>query len=683
MRPRRGLEFVLITIACIVGTTQGQAQRWSDLNPPEGKDWVGQFANSSDRVVGIFNSELFFTSDGSTWEKADLNERVEIVGFQYGRFWTITSERIYESEDGESWLPAGLMPEPSAQGMAFQRTPFGAVCARWTFGQAGGVLVVSSRLYVSEDLQTWDLAGDLPGMGADRSFTLTRSGLVQGGDTIVANYWVRGDGIPLNFPQRRMAWSINGGRTWQHSAVENNSPPAGLSYGNGTFMGIWSLGDLMYSTDGGRSFGKSTVVTPEELSSEVFFAGKRFFTRANNQQVARVYESVDGLAWNSVGDIGVDSLFGIRGVAYGFGRYFLGGIGGEDGSIQVLGTITSPPVLVKQPGSREIAEGRALRLSVEAVGDLPTSFQWMKNGVAIAGALGADYVVSRVTEEEAGSYRCEVSNSSGTVFSNTALVQVIPATVGGRLVNLSVNTVAGSGDETVNIGFVVKGPVAKALVVRAIGPSLAQFDVADAAADPVLKLMQGGNEVVANDNWLGNDGRDLGAFALEEGSLDAVLADLVESNVYSIVADSDSGSGRILTEVYDGNLDAAESLLLNLSARVVVEESQTLIVGFVVGGSRPLDLLIRAIGPGLSDFGISNPMVNPTISLFSGSSTIITVDNWSGDDGRALGAFPLEPGSKDSVISVRLDPGVYSAHITSASSHDESGVLLLELYDAN
>jgi hypothetical protein len=176
----------------------------------------------------------------------------------------------------------------------------------------------------------------------------------------------------------------------------------------------------------------------------------------------------------------------------------------------------------------------------------------------------------------------------------------------------------------------------------------------------------------------------LGAFALDAGSKDSVWKSSLGGGVFSVVvAGENSESGRALAEVYDANLDSAESLITNLSVRALVESGETFIVGFVIGGNRELNLVIRAIGPGLAAFGISNPMENPSITVYSDSTEVAANDDWRGEDGRALGAFPLEPGSKDSVVNLNLSPGVYTAHVTSAENGASDGVLLLELYDAN
>ncbi len=129
-----------------------------------------------------------------------------------------------------------------------------------------------------------------------------------------------------------------------------------------------------------------------------------------------------------------------------------------------------------------------------------------------------------------------------------------------QLVNLSTLGFVGSGDNALTAGFAISGNAPKRLLIRAIGPGLAPFGVANALPDPQLGLVPlGGSEPIAtNDDW-----PDLvnvraafsaaGAFTLPAGSKDAALVITLEPGAYTVVVSGVNGSatGNALVEIYD------------------------------------------------------------------------------------------------------------------------------------
>ena len=123
------------------------------------------------------------------------------------------------------------------------------------------------------------------------------------------------------------------------------------------------------------------------------------------------------------------------------------------------------------------------------------------------------------------------------------------------------------------------------------------------------------------------------------------------------------------------------SPLGNCSNRSLVRPGGAALTGFVISGTENRIVLIRAVGPGLAPFGITDFLPDPVISGFQRNN-----DNWSSETeegikrtSAALGAFPLPKGSKDAAIITRLRPGAY---VVKASAVDpaESGQVLIEVY---
>lgn len=127
--------------------------------------------------------------------------------------------------------------------------------------------------------------------------------------------------------------------------------------------------------------------------------------------------------------------------------------------------------------------------------------------------------------------------------------------------------------------------------------------------------------------------------------------------------------------------------LINLSARAAVSGSDggSFIAGFVVSGSTPKQMLLRAVGPTLNTFGVGDAVTNPRLRIYDSSGRVVHEnDDWSGADvsavSRTVGAFGLSTGSRDAALAVTLSPGSYSMQVVPGG---EDGVALAEIYDAD
>ena len=129
--------------------------------------------------------------------------------------------------------------------------------------------------------------------------------------------------------------------------------------------------------------------------------------------------------------------------------------------------------------------------------------------------------------------------------------------------------------------------------------------------------------------------------------------------------------------------------IINLSTRAVAGTgADTLISGFVVGGTGHRTVLVRGLGPALSALGVSDVLANPQLKAFSGSTVIATNDDWGTSANvtqlistmAGVGAFPLTTNSLDAVLLTDLNGGGYTVHVTGAGG--ATGVALMELYDA-
>jgi hypothetical protein len=260
-----------------------------------------------------------------------------------------------------------------------------------------------------------------------------------------------------------------------------------------------------------------------------------------------------------------------------------------------------------------------------------------------------------------------------------------------------VRAVAGSGAQTLIVGFSVSGGN-KPILLRGIGPSLAPLGVTGTLPDPYLTLYNGNTVLQTNDNWGGAAvAAAIAAFTgfpLPAGSKDAaLLTNPLASGPYTAwVTDVTGGSGIALAEVYDADSTpasaqsvAAVSRLTSISARAPVGTGANIIIaGFAFNGNVPKTLLIRAVGPSLSQFpGVTGVLANPRLDLYQGSTVIYSNAGWGGSTTlsnafTAVQAFPLTS-SLDAALLVTLPPGTYTARVSGVNG--TTGVALVEVYE--
>jgi hypothetical protein len=105
--------------------------------------------------------------------------------------------------------------------------------------------------------------------------------------------------------------------------------------------------------------------------------------------------------------------------------------------------------------------------------------------------------------------------------------------------------------------------------------------------------------------------------------------------------------------------------------------------GFIITGTAPKHVLLRTIGPSLSQAGVPNVLADPVLELHGpGSFVTITNDNWKDDPAQRIliEATGIPPTNDfESAIQAALDPGAYTAVVR--GSNNTTGIGLIEVYD--
>jgi len=251
-------------------------------------------------------------------------------------------------------------------------------------------------------------------------------------------------------------------------------------------------------------------------------------------------------------------------------------------------------------------------------------------------------------------------------------------------------------------GFIVQGTEPKRVIVRAIGPELTQYGVPNALANPTLELHnRTGALIASNDNWrttiiggiiTSDQVRDIlrSGYAPGDGRESAIIADLPPGNYTAIVRGVNNSTGVALAEVYDLSSDT-NSILGNISTRSFVETGDNVMIGgFIVQGTAEKRVIVRALGPELTGYGVPNVLSNPTLELHDHTGALIgSNDNWqhtiiggiiTTSQVHAITNSGYAPGDpRESAIIAELPPGNYTAIVRGLNN--STGVALVEVYD--
>ena len=284
-------------------------------------------------------------------------------------------------------------------------------------------------------------------------------------------------------------------------------------------------------------------------------------------------------------------------------------------------------------------------------------------------------------------------------FAGSGTVSVGPVSILG---NISTRAFVQTGDNVVIGGFIVQGTEPKKVIIRAIGPELSQYGIPNPLYNPTLELHDGTGALIgSNDNWMStiiggiithnqvSDVMDSG-HAPTDGRESAIVADLPAGNYTAIVRGVNNMTGVALVEVYDLSPET-NSILGNISTRAFVQTGDNVMIGgFIVAGTESKRVIVRAIGPELTQYGVPDALNNPTLELHNGTGALIASnDNWlhtivggiiTSDQTQAIRNSGYAPGDgRESAIIADLPPGNYTAIVRAVDNM--TGVALVEVYD--
>jgi hypothetical protein len=331
-----------------------------------------------------------------------------------------------------------------------------------------------------------------------------------------------------------------------------------------------------------------------------------------------------------------------------------------------------------------------------------TQLSTLKSGWNYDGA-GQDFGVHVVTVNRQN--RMEFSNVPGNSYLPGNLPFSIatdptptptprPATLG----NISTRLQVGTSDRVMIAGFIVQGSAPKRVLIRAAGPSLTPFGVPNALANPRLELHDTTSLIGRNDDWqttqiggviTSDQVAEIQNSGLAPSDLleAAVIATLSPGSYTAIVQGVNGGTGVGIVEVYDLNATSG-SLLANISTRGFVQTGDNAMIGGFIVVTQATRVIIRAIGPSLSQFGVPDALANPQLELHDANSLIGRNDDWqttqlggiiTSDQVGEIQNSQLAPTNPlESAIIATLGPGSYTAIVRGVNN--TTGNALVEVY---
>ncbi len=247
------------------------------------------------------------------------------------------------------------------------------------------------------------------------------------------------------------------------------------------------------------------------------------------------------------------------------------------------------------------------------------------------------------------------------------------------LANISARGSVDTGQGALISGFIITGNDSKQVISRGLGPTLTSFGVPEALQDPVLALHNSTSMMTSNDNWqsAANAGQIPMNYRPPDMRESVIMTTLPPGSYTTVLSGKNATTGTGLLEVY-----STSSGLSNASVRGFVGTGDHVLIGGFSsnGGNGSIQLIIRALGPTLTQFGVNSAVADPTLTLIDGNGNVVAFnDNWKNTQQSTIQATGFAPPNDlESAILVTLPNGNYTAVVS--GKNGATGVGLVEVY---
>lgn len=313
------------------------------------------------------------------------------------------------------------------------------------------------------------------------------------------------------------------------------------------------------------------------------------------------------------------------------------------------------------------------------VGGNPGGFTATTSSIAITSAttasatVGSAFSYAITASETPTGYGATGLPAGLAVSTSTGAITGTPTTAGSYAVTLTASTASSSATATLTL-----------TVSAAVAAGQASAISAAAGSNPVLSVVVTGAGTVAyqwqifsGGSWIDLGGATASSYTVGV-SISATYRVVVTANGVSTAAAT--------TAVTFTGAGGSDAQFAALSTRAIVGNGDAVLVpGFAITGATKR-ILVRALGPKLTEYGLTGVLADPQVSVTTVSGTpLASSDNWDNSGGTLGATFTqvglpaLTAGSKDAALIVSLPPGVYTATVSGVGGG--TGLGLVEFYD--
>jgi len=649
--------------------------------------------------------QLIVSEDGVDWEIIELPTSVSILSIQYGLglFVGVGGIDANSSSQGEIWISEDARTWTKVYDE--QHDQFDDV----EFGNGIFLARAGSDFYSSSDGMNWQMVvtQGISSMPGDLEF---------------------GDGFFVNADQLGGIYITDNGAEWIQVRVPDDEAFYGVGFRNGYFIATGISGKLSTSSDrvltwidrlpdtavslwhGITAVGKMVVIgnngllmtsdLPEYFDFRFEPESQRVVLSSDVSFFAEFVSSAERIwffQWQKDGqNLGEEtaSTLNLSSVSYNDGGDYQLVVtgGGEEYRSPVATLIVESNIVAPENLMVSTSTSRGVTLSWDdvSIGETgylierrnPGSNSWETVATIVEDSTGyLDRFLSPETDYE---YRVSTISDTEIAFADSAAIQTQAAT---NFVNLSTRGLVGSNDEVLIGGFVVPEGPDMTLYIRGLGPSLQGSDISNIVTNPKLKLTSSSAieplEIV-NSDWM------------DSADLESILATQIpptDENESAIFATLQSGSYTVILsnevdelpavgmiEIYDATEGCSDCRLVNLSTRGLVGTGEELMIGgLVISGLAEKGVLVRALGPGLTD--VASTLQDPFLKMVPDIGQELSIDDWSDSgDAAIISGFGLPVlEDKEAAEIVHIQEGIFTFQISGVG--ESSGVVLFEIYE--
>jgi len=275
--------------------------------------------------------------------------------------------------------------------------------------------------------------------------------------------------------------------------------------------------------------------------------------------------------------------------------------------------------------------------------------------------------------------RTVFASPNGAYFAGPLAVQPGQTSPTPRLVNISARGSVEAGENALIAGLMFTPGDPEQFIIRGLGPTLGKFGVSDALQDPVLGLLYNTSIMTSNDNWQTavNASQIPMNYRPADVRESVIMTTLPPGAYTTVLSGKNATTGNGLLEVY-----STAAGLSNASIRGFVGTGDDVLIGGFSssGGNGSIQLIIRALGPSLTQFGVNGALADPSLALIDGNGNrVASNDNWKNTQQSTIQATGFAPPNDlESAILATLPNGNYTAIVS--GKNETTGVGLLEIY---